>query len=374
MPPQGGDGDTLRLTSALVVAAIFAAPAAAAPRVPLGFFGAAAEGPMFLPEMDVSAEFGLMARSGVEAVETEFNWSVEQPQEGAPPDFARTDRLVLAAARRRMPVLAIPVFAPPWAAVDPNNPASPPKAEPFAAYLRAAVERYGPAGTLWTDHPEVPRVPIREWQIWNEPSHAGFWSEQPFAERYVGVLRAARVAIRGADRGARIVLAGLVYDSWIQLERLYRAGAKGLFDVLSLHPYTRKLSNVIKVLRRNRTMLDHHGDKRIPILVTELSWPSSVGKADSRYGYEVTERGQAINLRDALPKLAGLRKKLRLERVYWYSWLSADADKSYPFDYAGLRKMTPKGIRSKPALAEFRKAALRLEGCKRKGATRARCG
>jgi hypothetical protein len=272
-----------------------------------------------------------------------------------------------------MPVLAVPVFAPPWAAVDPSNPASPPKAKPFAAYLEAAVERYGPRGSLWAEHPEVPRVPIRDWQIWNEPSHAGFWSEQPFAERYVAVLRAARRAIRGADRGARIVLAGLVYDSWTQLELLYRAGAKGLFDVLSLHPYTRKLSNVIEVLRRNRTMLDHHRDTDIPIVVTELSWPSSVGKADSRYGYEVTEKGQAAHLREALPRLAQVRTKLRLERVYWYSWLSADADKEYPFDYAGLRKITPDGIRSKPALAEYRKAALRLEGCERKRATARRC-
>jgi hypothetical protein len=329
---------------------------------------------MFSPDIDVAREFGLMARTGVEAVETEFNWAVEQPSADAPPDFARTDRIVLAAARRRMAVLAVPVFAPPWAAVDPGNAASPPKAAPFAAYLKAAVQRYGPRGSLWAEHPQVPRMPIREWQIWNEPSHAGFWSEQPFADRYVSVLRAARRAIRGVDTHARIVLAGLVYDSWTQLELLYRAGAKGLFVVVSLHPYTRKLKNVIEVLRRNRTMLDHHRDFKVPILVTELSWPSSVGKADSRYGYEVTEKGQAAHLREALPRLAALRRKLRLERVYWYSWLSEDADKEYPFDYAGLRKITPDGIRSKPALAEYRRAALRLEGCKRKGATAKRCG
>jgi hypothetical protein len=341
--------------------------------VPKGFFGVAAEGPMFSPLVDVIAEFGLMAKTGVESVETEFNWAAEQPEQGTPPDFSRTDRIVLSAAARRMPVLAIPVFAPPWAAVDPSNQASPPKPAPFADYLRAAIARYGPKGTLWTENPSVPKLPVRDWQIWNEPSHEGFWSIQPFAKRYVSVLRVARKAVKGADPGARVVLAGLVYDSWVQLELLYREGAKGLFDAESLHPYTRELSNVIKVLRRNRTMLDHHGDKRIPILVTELSWPSSVGKADSRYGYEVTEKGQATHLREALPRMAALRTQLKLQRVYWFSWLSADADKSYPFDYAGLRKLTPKGTRSKPALAEYRKAALKLEGCRAKGATAARC-
>src|SRR3954452_20754027 len=237
--------------------------------------------------------------------------------------------MVLAAAARRMPVMAIVVFAPPWGAVDPSNLASPPKPKPYAAYLRAAIARYGPRGSFWRDHPRVPRDPVRDWQVWNEPSHAGFWSVQPFAKRYVAVLRAARSAIRGADPHARIVLAGLVYDSWTQLDKFYRAGARVLFDALSLHPYTRELRNVIVVLRRDRAVLDHHGGRRIPILITELSWPSSVGKADSRYGYEVTERGQAVKLRDALPELAKVRRSLRLERVYWYSWLSADADKTY---------------------------------------------
>lgn len=360
------------MIGAACAAALIAPPAVGA-RVPQGFLGVAAEGPMFSPGLAVQREFGLMAKTGVESVEIEFNWAAEQPAEGAPPDFSRTDRLVLAAARRRMGVLAITVFAPSWAAVDPRNQASPPKEGPYAAYLRAAIGRYGPAGSLWAEHPGVPKIPIREWQVWNEPSHEGFWSIQPFAGRYVKVLRAARRAIRGADPGARVVLAGLVYDSWVQLEQLYRAGAKGLFDAESLHPYTRRLSDVVEVLRRNRTMLDRHRDTAIPILITELSWPSSVGKADSRYGYEVTERGQARHLREALPRLAALRTKLRLQRVYWFSWLSSDADKRYPFDYAGLRKVTPSGPRSKPALAEYRRAALRLEGCRAKGATAARC-
>src|SRR5205085_8385259 len=109
---------------------------------------------------------------------------------------------------------------------------------PYADFLTAAIGRYGPKGTLWAEHPEVARRPIRDWQVWNEPSHEGFWSIQPFAERYVSLLRAARTAIKSADPGGRVVLAGLVYDSWTQLGLLYKAGARGLFDVLSLHPYT----------------------------------------------------------------------------------------------------------------------------------------
>lgn len=349
--------------------------AEAAPSVPVGFFGVAVEGPMLRLETDVTGEFGRMTSAGVESIVTEFNWAAEQPTAGTPPDFARTDPIVLAAAARRMTVLPVAVYAPDWAAADPGNPASPPKPAPFAAYLTAAIGRYGPHGSLWTEHPEVPKLPVRDWQVWNEPSHEGFWSLQPFAARYVAVLRAAHKAIERADPGARTVLAGLVYDSWRQLELLYNAGARGSFDAVSLHPYTRKLDNVMLVLRRNRASLDRHKDRRIPLLITELSWPSSVGKTDSRYGYEVTEQGQADHLRTALPRLASERKKLRIDRVFWFSWLSAETDPAYPFDYAGLRKLTPGGgARDKPALGAFRKTALPLEGCERKRGTAKRCG
>lgn len=330
---------------------------------------------MLRPETDVQDEFGRMTKAGVESVVTELNWAVTQPLADAPPDFARTDRTVLAAATRGMRVLPVVVFAPSWASVDPAQVASPPRNAPYAAFLRAAIERYGPRGTLWAEHPDVPRVPIRSWQVWNEPSHEGFWSIQPFARRYLALLRAASKAIRGADSGARVVLAGLVYKSWRQLDLLYSYGARGLFDVLSLHPYTRELHNVVVVLRRNRRALDDHGDRRVPIIVTELSWPSAVGRTDSRYGYEVTERGQARRVAEALPRLAAERRRLKLESVAWFSWLSDDASPDYPFDYAGLRTTAGGGMpRDKPALAAYRKTALRLERCRAKGATIKRCG
>ncbi|MCW2992285.1 MAG: endo,4-beta-xylanase [Solirubrobacterales bacterium] len=329
---------------------------------------------MLRPGTDLQGEFGRMTRAGVESVVTELNWAAAQPAKAAAPDFARSDGIVLAAARRGMRVLPVVVFAPAWAAVDPSQVASPPRNAPYAAFLRAAIARYGPRGSLWTEHPAVRRVPIRSWQVWNEPSHEGFWTIQPFAARYVSLLRAAHRAIKGADPGARVVLAGLVYDSWTQLQRLYAKGAHGWFDVLSLHPYTRKLSDVLVALRRNRRVLDRHRDRDIPIIATELSWPSAVGHTDSRYGYEVTEREQARRVAAALPRLAAARRTLRLESVTWFSWLSDDVSPHYPFDYAGLRTTGGGTPRDKPALAAYRTAALRLEGCGRKGATIARCG
>jgi hypothetical protein len=55
--------------------------------------------------------------------------------------------------------------------------------------VRAAVERSGAKGSFWSDHPDVPKVPIADWQIWNEPNFSLFWKPAPDARRYLELLR-----------------------------------------------------------------------------------------------------------------------------------------------------------------------------------------
>jgi len=366
----------MRLLATLaVLCGLLAAPAAGAPaRVPFGFFGVTVEGAMFSPEVDLARQFGVMTRVGAEAVTAEVNWSYLQPREDRPPDFARIDRVVLNAARRGMTVLADVLYSPRWAAVDPHNGASPPRPGAYAGFLRGLILRYGPSGSLWADHPELAPVPVRDWQVWNEPPSPGFWSQQPFQKRYVAVLRAARYAIKVTDPGARVVLAGLTFRSWQDLAKIYAAGGKGLFDAVSLHPYTLDPKNVETIVGRNRRVMRSHGDGALPILITELSWPSAKGKTRDHLGYEVSEAGQAHKLAKVLPMLAAARRRLGIERVFWYSWLSRDTGR-HTFDYSGLRMLRPGGkLRDKPALGAYRRGVLALEGCPRKGTTTARCG
>jgi hypothetical protein len=92
-----------------------------------------------------------------------------------------------------------------------------------------------------------------------------------------------------------------------------------------------------------------------------------------RYGYETNERGQARRLSAAFRLLAANRRRLGLRRVYWYTWLTRETHPDYPFDYAGLRRLRTAGVHSKPALGAYRRAALRLEGCRAKSGTATRC-
>jgi polysaccharide biosynthesis protein PslG len=378
---------TQPLLAVLVVALLLgAAPAAAAERVPARFFGVVAE-PDLLHDRALGPvgttlenEVAAMSGAGVGSIRASFFWARIQPYRtwdeipeagrgdftdvgGRPYAFGETDRLVAAAAARRIGVLPVLLWAPAWAAKYRNEFASPPKdPKQYGEFAAVLAARYGPTGDFWREHPELPRMAIRDWQVWNEPTMLGFWLDQPFAKAYVKLLQAARPALRRVDSRARVVLAGLVYDSPRALRAIYGAGGRKHFDVVGLHPFTLQVRNVAALIEQAREVMRDHGDARKPALVTELSWPSARGKVPRQYGYEMDEKGQAARVRSALPYLAARRRALRIERIYWYSWLTREVDPEYPFDYAGLRRLEDDRVVAKPAFAAFSRTARELQG------------
>jgi hypothetical protein len=96
------------------------------------------------------------------------------------------------------------------------------------------------------------------------------------------------------------------------------------------------------------------------VWLTELSWPASKGKTNGPRGFVTTEKGQASRLEAALKLLAAKRKKLRLEHVYWYTWLSREGSVS-AFNWSGLRRERGDRVVSARSLAVYRAAAKRLE-------------
>jgi polysaccharide biosynthesis protein PslG len=351
--------------AALVLAALGAALLLAVPAqarsVPRGWLGVQADGPLTEPGNAFSSEWALIKASGAETVRVAFDWNTAQPTEGGPTDFAAIDAAVIAAAQQRLPVLPVVHRTPAWAAVRPGDGASPPRGTAaYASFLTALVGRYGPNGSLWAERPELPRVPIRDWQIWNEPNLTLFWSTQPFAKSYVALLKASRRALRAADPGSRTILAGLPNISWVALREIYQAGGRGSFDALALHPYTKPV-HVMRLVRLARRETRRFRDGRVPIWITEMTWTSSRGKARGLPGLVTDERGQAARLRSALSRLTRARRKFRIQKVIWYTWLSREGSRN-PFDWAGLRRLRDGRLASAPALATFRRAARRLAG------------
>jgi hypothetical protein len=353
----------------LALLLLLAAPARAAERkVPQGWLGVTADGPV---RADTPAEWDRMVAAGVESVRTAVRWNELQPTAGAAPDLAPLDALVAVAASRGLELLPVVQGTPAWAADgDPTSPPADPAT--FAAFMTTLVARYGPAGSLWAERPDLPRRPIRAWQIWNEPNLTRYWSKQPFARSYVSLLRAAHAAVHAADPAATVVLAGLPNESWTALRRVYRAGGAGHFDAVALHPYTRRPRDVVRTVEYGRDVMRKHGDLKLPIWVTELSWPAAKGKVDNPVGFEVGNRGQAVKLGLGLRLLKAARQRLGIGRVFWYTWLSAEAGPS-AFDWSGLRRLRAGKAVAAPALAVFQRIARRFEGCAKAPGDALRC-
>jgi hypothetical protein len=351
--------------------------------VPAGFFGVMADG-VLLDRTDpqLAHEFDVMAANGVESVRIVVYWDELQPnapgspvpagwvagRSNVPTTFASTDRLFEQAARHNMTVLPVVLRSPKWDIEHAGRFAGPPKRDqPYADFLGTLVDRYGPKGSFWAEHPDVPRRPQRAWQIWNEPNINRYWdSPTPFAKHYARLLRLSQRTIKQADPGARVVLTGFANFSWRALAQAYRAGIHGHFDLAAVHPFSGHLKNVLKIVRLNRQVMTEHGDRRKQIAISELTWPSAKGKTKNTYGWETTEQGQAKRLTNAFRALVRKRRAWRIERLTWSTWLTPDANSPNSFDWSGLRKLDPADPSgepvSKPALQAYREVTLPLEG------------
>ena len=345
----------------LALAASLATPAPAAAKIPREWLGVVADGPLTKSSTSLGGEWDLIRSSGVGLVRVAVYWDEIQPRADAFPDFSRLDAVVQAATSRGLRVLPVVHRTPGWAAERPGDNASPPR-DPatYARFFTALVARYGPHGTFWSPG-RVPIVPIRQWQVWNEPNLTRYWSTQPYAPSYVRLLKVAASAIRAADPHARVVMAGLPNYSWRALKEIYAAGGRGSFDVVALHPYTGRPGDVLRIVRRTRLELRDQRDQRIPVWITELSFPAAEGKIKGGTpGFETTEEGMASRLEQTIRRLAVRRRAYRIERVIWYTWISEDRGSVNSFDYSGLRRLRPEGVVSVPALGAFQRISRRL--------------
>jgi polysaccharide biosynthesis protein PslG len=389
---------TLLLTmAALIVAATAAVPAEAAKRkVPFGFFGVVippeVSYPGAVPESTLDAQMGLMARSGVESVRITLAWEDLEPATGSY-DLTHTDRLVRAASAHGLQVLLNITGTPRWASLRSNSDdffRHPPRdLEAMAPLWGRLAARYGARGSFWTENPSLPRTPIRDWQIWNEQSAPWHWATRPYAPGYTRLLRAAYQAIKAADPGATVIAGSVVaspnYSQWAAVRDLYRAGAKRWFDALAVHPFTNNrrsvdgtIDQMFDIVMRVRRQTRRARDGRVPIAITELTWPASVGKVPRRalLGVETTSKGQVQRMKAAYARLIKLRRRLRITQAQWYTWASqydrSGALSVMSFRYAGLTRIRADRFTPMPILRTYSGVAARYQGC-RKSSNARRC-
>ena len=352
----------LILTLAMSGLGAAAVPAGAA--VPPDFIGMYSEDIAAGESEYRAATLRTQAEIGIQIIRQPFSWSWIEPRRGQY-DFTFPDRFVGEAAARGIRVMPVLIDPPSFRSSAPTSGAQrghypPARYEDLGEFGATLARRYGNNGTFWTEHPELPRLPIRSWQVWNEPNLPVYWRPRPNARQYVRLLRAAAVGIKSADPGAEIVTAGLPNSRLgIPLERyvtqMYRARAASAFDTLAINPYHRKAAGMIAMVERMRKLMDSRRDRSGHLWVTEYGW-SDVGP---RSAFRAGPSGQARNIKSALLGLARKRRRLRLRGAILYAW--RDGRPYGVGDFWGLHTGLLRIDGSpKPAFHAFRDAARRL--------------
>jgi hypothetical protein len=261
---------------------------------------------------------------GIGLIRQTFDWAAIEKAPGQY-DLSYHDEFVASAAAHGITILPILFRAPDFhLGRRSGNNACPPRSNAsLGAFAQVLVQRYGPNGTLWAERPGVPKLPIRSWQIWNEPNLAQYWCGRPNAKQYVSMLRTVRAAIKRADRGAHIVTAGLPpskLSNAVRIEKflgqMYKAKAGKYFDSLAINSYAKDQRELSRLLTSVRTIMNKSRDRSGKIWITELGW----GDKGPKHRFVVGEKGQAKRIAQSLAFVKAKRKKLKLRGIVYFSW------------------------------------------------------
>jgi hypothetical protein len=342
---------------------------APASEVPRAFFGVAPQGN--IGEEDLAR----MGAGNVGTLRIVLPWQGLDPEpKDEPINFSAVDPVVLIAAQNGIQILPTIYGTPEWVARDldgydcSSTQPGKPDCGTFAPHSEAAlaawrefigrlVDRYGPNGTFWSEHTDVPKMPIRTWQIWNEQNSSTFFAPKPDPAAYAAVLASAADAIRKRDDGAQVMLGGMFQTNGEGgsilanefLRELYGIDhSVDNFDAVAAHPYAHSVASIEDQVRLLHNEIDRAGDNA-SLWVTEIGASSNDGKNPLELG----EEGQAQLLRKAFSFFLQKRTDWRLDGVIWYAWRDVSTDVQ-PCDWCANAGLFPEdSLDPKPAWGAF---------------------
>lgn len=241
---------------------------------------------------------------GVRTVRISIAWAMLQPDRPVPGDAGwswgygvpRVDSVVQMALSRGLIVHATFGRTPAWANDGAGEGAAPTSLTDWRRAVSFVAHRY--AGK------------VSSWEIWNEPNLPKYFVDGSPAS-YTQLLCAAYPIMHSASPTTPVAYGGLNGNDWRFLEASYRAGAKGCFDVLAVHPYQRwgfppeagapsdepwYFANIALV----RDVQRRYGDL-LPVWFTEFGWSTHANAPGTpEYARGVTEQQQASYLVETL--------------------------------------------------------------------------
>jgi polysaccharide biosynthesis protein PslG len=303
--------------------------------VPANFYGVVPQGTPSVEQLQ------RLKAGGVDSLRVPISWSSAQPLQGGPFNWSDADAFVVAAAAARLEILPFLSGAPTWAVpVDRRFGSSAflpvrsgKQRSGWKLFVTEAIRRYGPRGAFWTEHPELPRKPLRTWQVWNEPNFKYFVG-RPNPAEYGKLVKLSAGATKAADPGAKVILAGLfsrpieatfnkrppqAYFAADFLDQMYAStpGIRSKFQGVALHPYTGSWKNLPSRIEEVRSVLKIHRDAGKGLWVTEMTWSSEPPRGGNSFAKG--RQGQARELKGAFRLLRDNQRKWNVRQIYWFS-------------------------------------------------------
>jgi Glycosyl hydrolases family 39 len=267
--------------------------------------------------------------SGVTFERLEVDWSSIERRPGRW-DFSAYDKQFAVAARHGITMLPLLMNVPGWAGSAWN--ALPANTSAYSTYVARVVRRYGPHGSFWRAHRDIPARPATWFEIWNEPYLSQFSAGGVNPGRYARLFKSAAMAGRRADPSARFLieadLSGLAQDGsaspWVGPMYAAVPDLGRWADGVAMHPYSGTDSpnaynasdprgDFKRIVQIHRQFAAHGGASK-PFWITEVGWSTCPADPTSC----VNEPDQA----------AYLKRVFQLVKSD-YSWVKA----VFPYNY-----------------------------------------
>ncbi|HEX2704109.1 MAG TPA: hypothetical protein VHM72_11865, partial [Solirubrobacteraceae bacterium] len=286
-------------------------PRSAAALPPTDYYGANIQ-PLFeasfVPQADWSGLFATMAAGGLQTARMDAAWSWAEPNAPVaaqhtytwanPGDPAHSlDQIVGSLAAHGLRMLAVIDLPPSWAAGS-GTQMVPAHYDDYGAFAAAFAARYGEGGTFWQQNPQLPYLPVVDFEVWNEANSANFWSGSADPTEYAKVLVAASAAIHAVDPSAQ-VLASVGWQSFQSyVSTLYKLGVKGSIEGVAFHPYAPDAFGIVLLTEELRATLASAGDPSLPIYEDEVGLPDAASGPGAAFAYDgpVSDAARAATL------------------------------------------------------------------------------
>ena len=333
-------GGIVPLLVGLALAAGLCAPAGAA----TGDYLGVSVGTLFDAERDFvpggASQLDSLGRTGIPVARVDATWHSVEPY-GPYPGFARNwvaaDRIAGALALRHIRWFPILGYATPWStSVGGIDKAGPANHAYFASYAAGVAQRFGPGGTFWEAHPELPYLPVTAMELWNEPNLRAYWRPEPDAATYASLYLATRSAVREVQPDVKVITGGsspyTQPEAFLRTMFTARPDLAGNLDGVGIHPYAAGPAQVMDVIVSIRQTLRSLGAGGVPIAATELGWPRPNQSPNAAFAIpDATRAGDIGLISDALPV-----SDCNVDRLLMFTWTTPEANPVEQEDWFGL--------------------------------------